>query len=234
MDDMEPPARLDEIPTVWQQVRQAQADSGPAGDAAREILFRRYAGAVRRYLVAVLGDEAAAADLTQEFALAMVQGKFRLADPKLGRFRDYLKSVLFHLISHYRRQKRHASVSAQVLAKLPGADADSDRHFRQSWRDELLARAWAALVDRQSEFFTVLHVRAVHPDLTAEQLAVQLRPQLGRDVSVDNVRHMLQRARRLFADLLLAEITSSLKHPTVESVQQELCDLDLLPYFQRR
>lgn len=239
METPQATCRLAEIATVWDQVREVQTGTGPAAATAVEALLQRYGGAVRRYLLAAVHDETTVADLTQEFALALVQSRFRRADPKRGRFRDYLKGLLFHLVSQYRRRQkkqRSRSQAARAQAALasrarPGGD-DPDRQFQQSWRDELLARAWAGLVDVKPEFFTVLHFRAAHPDLSVEQMAAELQPQLGRHISVDNLRQMLHRARKVFADLLLADVSQSLHHPTVESVQQELRDLELLPYFQ--
>jgi RNA polymerase sigma factor (sigma-70 family) len=233
MEKQQPQSRLGEIPTLWSQVRAAQTESGPAAAAALESLFQRYDDAVRRYLLAALGDEAAAADLSQEFALALVQGKLRRADPKIGRFRDYLKGILFRMVSQYRRrQKKQPSASSAALPERAVSDNDSDRQLQQRRRDELLARVWAGLAERQPDFFTVLHFRAAHPDLSAEELVAGLQPQLGRAATVDNLRQMLHRSRKLFADLLLADVTQSLKHPSLDAVRQELQDLDLLPYFQ--
>ena len=233
MEKQEPQSELGEIPTLWNQVRAAQTESGPAAAAALESLIERYDDAVRRYLLAALGDEAAAADLSQEFALALVQRKFRRADPKVGRFRDYLKGVLFHLVSQYRRwRKKQPTASAQALSERAVIDLDCERQLKQRRRDELLARVWAGLADRQPDSFTVLHFRAAHPDQSAEELVAGLRPQLGRAATVHNVRQTLHRARKLFADLLLADVARSLRHPSLDAVQQELQDLGLLPYFQ--
>jgi RNA polymerase sigma factor (sigma-70 family) len=229
-------SRLTEIATVWDQIQLAQTGNGPVAQNAREAIFQRYAGAVRRYVLAALGDPAAAEDLTQEFGLALVQKKFRLADPKQGRFRHYIKGVLFHLVrQHLRKQKKQYAVLPPDLDQRADARGnESDRQFNQSWRDELLARTWGALADAQPSFFTVLHFRAVHPDMPADQMAVQVAPQLGKPVSSENLRQMLHRARKVFADLLLREVTQSLKNPTADAVQQELTELELAPFFQNR
>jgi RNA polymerase sigma-70 factor (ECF subfamily) len=77
-----------------------------AASAARQLLVERYGGAVRNYLRAVLGDPDAADELAQEFALGLVRGEFRRADPRRGRFRNYIKAVLFHLVARHRRAAR--------------------------------------------------------------------------------------------------------------------------------
>jgi len=227
--------RLTEIGTLWTVVRQAQMGSTAEASAAQEQLWQRYGASVRRYLHAALGNAAAADDLMQEFALALVQSKFRKADPKVGRFRDYVKGVLFNLIQQYRRRqyRRATPLDAQEKLLEPTSYAtECDQQFRQSWRDELLARSWAALAEAQPTFFTVLHFRAAHPDMSFEQMLQELGPQLGKDVNAASVRQTLHRARKLFADLLLAEVAPSLDRPSVADLQEELAELDLLPYFK--
>src|SRR2546421_2034702 len=93
--------RLSQIQTVWTVLRQAH-DGSPQAQAAVQLLVLRYRGAVHRYLSRLLGDADAADDLTQEFSLALLKGELRGADPARGRFRSYVKSVLFHLVSKYR------------------------------------------------------------------------------------------------------------------------------------
>jgi RNA polymerase sigma factor (sigma-70 family) len=234
MDPEKPKQQLGDITTIWGEVRDSQSAGGLAAQRAQESLFQRYSGAVRRYLLAALGDAAVAEDLVQEFALALVEGKFRQADPQHGRFRDYIKGVLFHLVSQYRRRqkKQPVPVAAALAQQADEHGTDSDQQFNQSWRDALMARAWVALADAQPTYFTVLHFRAVHPDLPEKQMAAELEPQLGRPIQPDNLRQILHRARKMFADFLMADVTQSLKHPTIESVKQELSDLGLEPFFR--
>src|SRR5262245_54219691 len=109
--------RLSKISTAWTLMQQAHGDQTAAAAAAQEQIALRYGKAVQRYLQAALRDPAAAADLTQEFNLALVRGTFRLADPERGRFRDYVKGALFHLVSGYRRKQ---SKQPQQLAADAG------------------------------------------------------------------------------------------------------------------
>ena len=228
-----PADRLTEIPTRWDEVRIAQAGPAKQAQDAREALCRRYTGAARRYLLAAIDDPATAEDLTQEFALAVLEGKIQRADPQHGRFRDYIKGILFHLVSQYRRrQKKQPSSSPAGLEEYMDSRTAGDKLFDQSWRDELLARAWAGLAEAQPDYFTVHHFRAAHPDMPADEMATELAPQLGKAVTAENVRQILHRARKVFADLLLREVSQSLANPTVEAVQQELYDLELASYFR--
>jgi DNA-directed RNA polymerase specialized sigma24 family protein len=225
-------SRLDKISTSWTLLGQAHGQAGDAAAAARALLVKRYTGAARRYLGAVLRDDDAADDLTQEFALALVEGKVGKATRGGGRFRDYVKAVLLHLVSRHRKkqQRQPRGTAAEVVA--PAGPADEERAFVESWREELLARTWEALNEVQPDFFTVLHFRAVHPKMASPDLARDVGVQIGKALSPDAVRQMLHRARALFADLLLREVANSLEEPTRENLEQELTELNLLGYCQ--
>src|SRR5439155_18741071 len=123
---------------------------GPAEAAtsARQQLLERYGAAVRRYLRKLLRDPDAADEVFQEFAFHLVHGDLRGADPRRGRFRNFVKGTLFHLIADYHKRQRKwpgplPDEGAALIAN--SADVESDRQFVESWWDELLARAWAAL-----------------------------------------------------------------------------------------
>ena len=94
------------IATPWSLVGRANHGSAEAANAARQQLLERYGGAVRRYLRAVLHDADAADEVFQEFALHLVHGDLRGANPERGRFRNFVKGTLFHLIADYRKQQR--------------------------------------------------------------------------------------------------------------------------------
>src|SRR5262245_27419087 len=106
MSDNPTPSRLDRISTSWTLLAQARDGDRDAASAAKRVLVERYGGAVRRYLGALLRDDDAADDLTQEFGLALIEGKLVNADPGRGRFRDYVKAVVLHLVSRYRKQQK--------------------------------------------------------------------------------------------------------------------------------
>jgi RNA polymerase sigma-70 factor (ECF subfamily) len=238
MDQESPSRPLNLISTLWSVVCQAHQGSAEAAAAARGQLLERYGGAVRRYLRGVLHDPDAAEDLFQEFALRLARGDLRGADQRRGRFRDFLKGMLFHLVAHYRRQQRKwpgplpAAHLEPVASDTPGLDPDGQ--FIDSWRDELLARSWAALAAAEgqggSPSYGVLRFRAHHPELNSQQMAEQLTAQLGRPLTATAVRQILHRAREKFADLLLEEVAHSLQAPTAEELEQELIDLGLLDY----
>src|SRR5262249_26305047 len=98
--------RLSGISTVWTLLRQAHEGTAEAAAFAKEALSQRYRKAVSASLRSALGDPAIAEELPQEFAVSLVRGDFRNVDPQRGRFRYYLKTVLSHLVSNYRRKGR--------------------------------------------------------------------------------------------------------------------------------
>jgi RNA polymerase sigma-70 factor (ECF subfamily) len=180
-----------------------------------------------------LRDDDAADDLTQEFGLALLEGKLAKATPERGRFRDYVKTLVVHLVSRHRqKQQRLPRQTAADLDAPDQAGNDSERAFLQSWRDELLARTWEALAQAHADFFTILHFRAAHADLAIEDLVRELSPQLGKELTPQGARQALHRARALYADLLLDEVAQSLADPTQEAIAEELGELDLLAYCQ--
>jgi RNA polymerase sigma-70 factor (ECF subfamily) len=246
VDWSEASRRLSSIETLWSLVRRAHDEPGERARAAQGELIARYGGAIRRYLIGALRDEEAAEELFQEFAYRFVHGDLRGADPERGRFRDFVKGVLYHLIAdHHKRRQRQPRALASGYAEPavnPPTLADLDRDLRTNWRDDLLARTWAALGDVEREkgqpFHTVLRFRAEHPDMPSPEMANRLSVTLGKPINAAAVRQMLHRAREKFADLLLEQVAHSLDDPNPEQLGQELEDLGLIdhvrPALERR
>jgi RNA polymerase sigma-70 factor (ECF subfamily) len=236
-------SRLVNITTLWTVVCRAnaglQASVSAAGVAqAQQTLVERYGKAVYRYLLGALHDADAAEELTQEFAVRLLQGGLRGADRERGRFRDFVKGVLFHLIADYHRRRK---VQPKPLGAVPdvadpAAAQDQDRAFAESWRDELMNRAWNALATTQGQagptLAAVLRFRAQHPDLRSDQMAQELSSQLGKAVTAAWVRQALHRARDKFADLLIEEVVETLANPSADQLEQELVELGLLVYCE--
>src|SRR5262245_55569073 len=99
--------QLNMIATCWPVVMEAHCEPGDGAVPARRTLLDRYSGAAQRYLLGAVRDLDAAGDLFQEFALRLLRGDFRRANPERGRFRDYIRSVLTNLVNkHFRGQRR--------------------------------------------------------------------------------------------------------------------------------
>jgi RNA polymerase sigma-70 factor (ECF subfamily) len=232
--------RLSRIQTYWTVVCRAHEGSPETVQMAQKQLLERYGKAVNRYLLGALRDQEAAAEVGQEFALRFLQGGLQGADRERGRFRDYVKGALFRMVADYHRRLRRQLPQLPVDAGEPPSPdegpSESERAFVESWREELLDRAWKALARWQEEsgqpYYTVLRFRAEHLDLRSAQMAEQLARPLGKAVSAAWVRQNLHRARDKFADLLIEEVAQTLNQPTGAEVEQELIDLGLLEYCQ--
>lgn len=231
-------ARLSRISTLWSVVCDAHGDEPAAARLAQQQLLDRYGGAVRRYLTATLRDPHAAADLFQEFALRLLRGDFRSADEQRGRFRGFVKTVLFRMIADHRRGSyrlpRQLAPDAPEPPAAPEDEAAADREFVANWRTELLGRAWAALAEEERKSrrpcHAVLRFKADNPDVPSAEAAVRLSDALGTPLTAVNVRQLLHRAREQFADLLLAEVEHSLREPGTDQLVEELTELGLLDY----
>jgi RNA polymerase sigma-70 factor (ECF subfamily) len=231
--------RLSRITTRWSLVCQAHSGSKQTASEAQLRLLQRYGGAIQRYLLGALRDAEAAEELSQEFALRFIRGDFRGVDPQRGRFRDYVKTVLFRLVAnfHKQRQAQPRPLLAEVAEPAgPAESLDADRDFLDSWQRELLDLAWeelAALEKKTGQpFHAVLRLRIENPEdeMTSAQMAERLSVQFGRKFTADGVRKTLQRAREKFAELLLDDVLHSLDNPTPQQLEQELRDLGLLAY----
>jgi RNA polymerase sigma-70 factor (ECF subfamily) len=234
-DDM----HLSQIQTAWSVVRRAHGDH-TAVHAAQQSLLDRYGGAVRRYALAALRDEDAADEVSQEFALRFVRGDFGNADPERGRFRAFVKTIVYRLIVDYQRRQKKRSREGPMHSNIAEHVAESDESvgddiaFQSSWRDELLARCWQKLADEEQRtgkpHHTVLRYRVDHPELHSPELAVGLSEKLGKPVNAGAARVLLHRARDSFAELLLDEVVQSLADESLDEAEEELIELDLLEY----
>lgn len=229
--------RLSRISTQWSMLIQAHQGTSDVVSLAQQTLMQRYGGAVYRYLLGIVRDADAADELAQEFAVRFLQGDFHRANPEKGRFRDFLKMSLRHLvIDHYRRRERRPQPLPE--GGFEPADTseqpDLDRQFVESWRVELLNHAWNALAQMEHEtgqpYHAVLRFRADHPEMRSAQMAEELSDTLQRDLTANGVRQLLHRGREKFADHLLDDVAQSLEDRSPDRLEEELLELNLLEY----
>ena len=239
MDEELLQSRLSRISTVWTLLADAHGTLDSEARGARMSLIQRYQGAAYRYLLGAVHNADMADELFQEFALRFIQGAFSRADPHRGRFRDYLKTTLYHLIVDYHKRERLRPRLLDLEVAEPAAAVEpdqSDARFVESWRNEILNRAWAALARAErgggSPYCSVLKYRAEHPDASSVEMAAALNEQLRPEhpLNETSVRKTLQRARAQFADALLDDVAASLGEHAPDQLEQELIDLDLLRY----
>lgn len=237
MDDDD--LHISRIPTAWSMVREAHGDH-TAVQFAQERLLSRYGGAVRRYALSALRDEDAAEEVFQEFALKFVRGDLGNANPERGRFRAFVKTVVYRLIVDYQRRTKKRGLEGPMHSNVAEPEVDEaaaigdDALFQTSWRDELLARCWQKLADDQRKsgkpYHSVLRYRVDHPDLRSPELAAGLSEQLGKPINAGAVRVLLHRSRELFGEMLLDEVTESLASGSLDDAEEELIDLELHEY----
>jgi RNA polymerase sigma-70 factor (ECF subfamily) len=228
---------LTRIETNWTLVGQAHADRDAQAMPARHDLLERYCGAARRYLLAASRSEADTEELCQEFALRLLRGDFKRAQPERGRFRDYVKTVLINLIHDFHRARATQPGVLPDQLSAPSPETSSllaDEAFISGWRDVLLQRTWAALEASHPALYHVLLAHVRNPEATAREKSQQLGHSVDAPLTANRFRVNLHRARAKFAQLLLTEVAASLAEPTEEAVQQELRALRLLCYCKPR
>ncbi len=232
MDRDELDQQLSRMSTEWTMVVQAHAGEADAANAALAALAQQYLAVVYRYLLGAVRDPDAAAELTQELALRILRGGFRHADPSRGRFRDYLRTALIHLVDDYHRARR--ARPRPLPHDVPDTPAPTgpelEAEFLPSWRAELLDRTWKALAAAQPTYHAVLLFRVENPDVPSPRMAEELAARLGTPMRPDQVRKALQRAHAKFAELLVEEVAASLGDPSPEELAEEVRELDLLKY----
>jgi|ERR1700722_4412852 len=235
---------ISDIATMWTIVREAHGHASTSEQAvqrAQQVLMERYSGSVYRYLLGALRDRHAAYDLLSEFSLRFLQGAFRNANPEKGRFRDFVKTALYHLICDYQNRKKKSPRQLPDESSGAGPVAQdlhySEQEFLESWRNDILSRAWQALETasqtKGQNYYRVLRIKAEFPDLSSQQIAEKLNAELGEAFSDDGVRQMLKRAREKFSMIILEDLAHSLTDPTRESLEQELIDLKLHSYCKK-
>ena len=130
---------LSRIQTAWSMVRGAHGDH-TAVQSAQQRLLDRYGGAVRRYALAALRDEDAADEVFQEFALRFVRGDFGKADPERGRFRAFVKTVVYRLIVDYQRRQKKRVREGPMHSNIAEPAAGDDEGRRRCRVPHQLAR----------------------------------------------------------------------------------------------
>ena len=180
MDDRILHSRLSRISTIWTLVGDAQRPTADAASKAQLALIQHYQGAVYRYLLGAVHDADIADELFQEFALRVLQGAFRHAEPGRGRFRDYLKTALVHLVIDYRNRQRRRPLALDPAVAEVAAEEDltvGDEQFFRSWREGLLAGAWACLEQAECRgeqpYYSVLRFRAENPEASSAEMAAR-------------------------------------------------------------
>lgn len=234
-------ARLSQLSTAWTALFQAHQGPADAASEAKRQLLSRCGGAIYQYLLGAMRDPDAADELFQEFALRFVRGDFHRASPDRGRFRDFLKTSLYHLIvdAQKKRQHRGRPLDHDVAEPqaTPASFDEADRRFRDAWRAELLDLAWAELQAAENTtgrpLYTVLRFRTDHPELRSTEAAERLSKTMDKPISAEWVRKWLLLGRQEFSRIIRDAVAQSLADPTEENLEEELIDLGLFEYCRQ-
>ena len=232
-------ARLSRIETLWSVVRRAHEADNDSAESAQRLLLERYGGAIQRYLLAAVRDQHVADELFQEFAVKLIKGDYKKANPEVGKFRSYVKTSLFRLVAGYHR--KHSARKERNLENVPDADSRSDdfgstedKKFLQVWRDTILAKSWRGLESSEANggppYHTILRLRVQNPASSSAELAELISSAVGKQVTSGNARVQIHRAREKFAHALFETIADSLEKPTREAVEAELIEVGLIEY----
>jgi RNA polymerase sigma-70 factor (ECF subfamily) len=196
----------------------------------------RYGPAIRHYLLSLVKNSDDADEVAQEFFLRVLKQGFVRASGDRGRFRNYLITAVRNAaLTHLKRKgSRYSSVDVE---KLPAAADPADGDWLAQWRKCVLKNVWRSLECHQQRvtgnlFHTVLLMSVDFPNDDSPALAARVREKTGMPLRPDAFRKQLSRARRKFAELLIAEVTATLDNPTPEDVTEELREFDLLKYVR--
>jgi len=229
-------SRLSRIETRWSVVRQAHDTDRELASSAKHDLISQYGGAIRNYLGGAVRNDDLAGDLYQDFVVKFLRGDFRNVSPEKGRFRSFVKTVLFRMVAqHFRNKSRDKVVDVDVAVVEQDVENDKqEEKFVGVWRDEVLNRTWKKLAESEvasgSRHHTVLLAKVENPLANGDELAAIIGEAVGKEISSANARVMVHRSREKFAMLMIEDVSESLDNPVREAVEQELIELGLIEY----
>ena len=237
---------LSQIATSWSIVRGAANPEHPDRKLAQARLLETYSPSIRRYLLASLKDQVAADEVYQEFALKLIRGDFVTADPDKGRFRSFVKTVLYRLMMDFHRAKKRNQANEIAVEPIDdhsnAAELAADEEFQLHWREGILNHAWQQLKEDQNQrggiYYSLLRLRAENPNAVHQDLVNLVGEETGTQPRVSSLRVTLHRARQRFADYLVEAVASSLSDRSQSHLEDELIALNLKKYcdeaFARR
>ncbi len=202
--------------TIWNAIEDLKSEP----DSARALLVERYWKPV--YAFVRLGWNASnedAKDLTQEFFVFLIEGRaLEAADPRRGRFRSFLKTVLRNFLAGEHRRKsadkrgggtRRISLDLRPgdldVSAPPGADPETV--FDREWARALVGRCLGETRDA----LAAAGKAAAWTLLEAHDLATGTPPDYAQlaaahGLSENQVKHLLQEAREALKSKLVERV----------------------------
>jgi Sigma-70 region 2 len=226
----EPPRDgIDQISTHWSKIQ----------DPVKFVL--RYAPAIRGYLGVFLKNPYDTDDVCQAFLLRVVERGIVEPANLHSRFRDYLIAAVRNAALAHLRRRATAPQSGVPLTDVPAKLEEfvfpDETEWVSRWRRVVLAGTWEALENHEREHpeslcHTALRAMVDFPNETSVALAARVGRASGRTVQPETFRKQVSRARRLFAEFLVAETARTLDDPTPRKVEEELIDIGVMKYVQ--
>ncbi|MCE9532620.1 MAG: hypothetical protein K8T89_16095 [Planctomycetes bacterium] len=200
----------------------------------------RYAPAIQGYLGVFLKNPHDVEDVCQSFLLRVVERGVVEEGILHGRFRNYLIATVRNAALVHLRRRPTAVSDGTPLAELPDPEPfefPEDEEWLSRWRRIVLASVWESLENREREQpgnlgHTVLRALVENPGEDSSKLAARVSKKCGRTILPEAFRKQVSRARRLFAELLVAETASTLDDPTPLKVEEELIEIGVMKYVQ--
>lgn len=217
------PLDLRSVSTQWSQLSNVHS------------FVLRYADPMRSYLERLLASQDDAEEVLQRLLVKMLENGFRRATPDRGKFRHYLiRSVRNEARSWQREQGRRGSCAGELLSEVSVAEQEQ---WDLDWHASLIDRAWESLLVHEETYrgslcHTVLTLATDSSQATSEQLAQRVSEQVGRELSGEAYRKQLSRARRLFAESIVQDVSQTLDAPSPEDLIGELAELKLMQFVK--
>jgi len=223
-----PRAGIDQISTRWPLIQ----------DPVRFVM--RYAPAIQGYLGMFLKNPHDVEDVCQAFLLRIVDRGLVEPTHLHGRFRDYLIATVRNAALAHLRRRTGMVRDGVPLGEIPDPESFEfpvDEEWLSRWRRVVLTSVWEAMETHQRDHpgnpgHSVLRVLVDYPAEDSSQLAMRVSKQCGRTIQPEAFRKQVSRARRHFAELLIAETAATLDDPTPLKVEEELIDIGVMKYVR--
>jgi RNA polymerase sigma factor (sigma-70 family) len=227
------------VTTQWTRVIQAR---GQSEDAQTELaeLCEAYYSPVQAFIRRTVNDEEKSRDFTQEFfARLLKRHSLGNADPKRGRFRNYLLTSVKNFLNdqhdadHAAKrnpgtplQSIHPDTNSTTHPGLQIADPQSpapDLEFDRKWALALLDRALTTLAAEMKSENKQETFETLKPWLTGDtENLPQSQAATTLATTESNIKVAVHRLRRRFRDLVKEQIAATLPEPNPALVADEL------------
>ncbi|MCC7424853.1 MAG: hypothetical protein IT428_31665 [Planctomycetaceae bacterium] len=236
-----PPSRLNQLEgTRWSDVyAPTNASLSDCERRARiERFFQQYSPSVRRYLQRLLEShpqrEELIAECFQHFAIKFLEGKFSQCSPgECGRFRTYLKATLRNLAMTEFRKRELQPLDSGIVRRLSVPVDESDA-MEEILRDECLRNALRRMSEEDEFLHWLLLLRSGSPESSYDELAERVSGRIRDSVTPAWVRKQVFLARAHLRKCIRDEVASTLAEPTTDAVDDELTQLGLKEYVERK